>query len=126
MIKRNKSNFVIGLLVLLIICINVFTYSSINSSKFTTDKWNRMNIYSREELLESLFEQYNLIGMDRKTITDLLGTNGTTDIFSGNVIAYYVGKEYDDASLYIGPLFLVITFDLDNEVIYYRTVVVNE
>jgi len=59
---------------------------------FSTERWNE-NVMQRTYMIDDLLSRYEIIGMSRDEILDLLGTNALTRIFP-DVLMYRVGRDF--------------------------------
>lgn len=96
-----KKKFFVCIILAFIITILLLFYVIINTNNnmgFDIDKWNS-KYEERYKMLSSLTSQYDLIGMNRDNIIELLGTNG---IYTNNdsAIEYYVSRGLGDAMFF--------------------------
>lgn len=90
---------------------------------FSTNKWVEKPL-ERVKIVDDLLTSYQLVGMTKQEIVELLGTDweptdlGNLDSRSGNASAYNLGPEPGFIS--IDDAWLVIYFDKADRVIEYR------
>lgn len=98
---------------ILIIILSLWSLSLGGNSEFNFNEWNN-HYEDRYKMIPSLIDNYNLIGMHRDDVINLLGTNG---LYTNNDVAleYYVAKGLGD------PMFFGIYFDTNGFVINYKT-----
>ena len=80
---------------------------------FTVDKWND-KIWDREHMFNDFLEKYELIGMTRQEVKEVLGNNGL--VYEDDSI-YYIGKAL------LGPVLLRINYNEENLVESYHITV---
>lgn len=69
-------------------------------SYFTPQKWETHQ-WERVKMIDSLTEQYDLYGMNRAEVLDLLGTTGLVESHvSDTRLCYYAGKGIIDPLLF--------------------------
>ncbi|WP_409271833.1 hypothetical protein V1499_19580 [Neobacillus sp. SCS-31] len=90
---------------------------------FSTEKWIAQPI-ERGKIVDDLLTSYQLVGMSKQEIVELLGPDGEpTDLGpignrSDNALAYNLGAEPGFFSM--DDAWLVIYFDIDNRVSAYK------
>ena len=64
---------IICIMILIVVGLTIFI-SAKNTADFTTAKWEK--IENREKIVDSLLNKYNLIGMTKDEVKELLGDSG--------------------------------------------------
>ena len=86
----------------------------IQGSIFTTEKWLE-NPSQRVKIVNDLLLRYDMVGMNKKEVINLLGENNQDRHYANNdIFVYYLGSERGFIS--IDDEFLEITF-IDDKVV---------
>ena len=91
-IIRDKSIWLFSFMFIVLIILVCFSgFNGVENNDFSIEQWNN-SPYDRINMIYSLFNQYDIVGMERGEVIDLLGTNDmnmTEDEFS-----YTLGGEF--------------------------------
>ena len=104
--EKNKVIFICSLIIVLAICFLAFMciYSHYKERRvFTVERWNT-NIWEREYMFDDFLTKYELIGMSKNEVIELLGNEGMVGE-AGADFTYYFGKAWS------GPVLLTLYFD---------------
>ncbi len=98
MINMNKRVFISLIALVLLVSAGVFVHSV---TIFSKGMWDNC-VWLRQYMIDDLTEKYDLCGMSRAEIAELLGQNGLVD---GSHEIYYVGKTW------CGPVLFALSFE---------------
>ena len=109
-----KLKKILIVLIIIFLGVSLFAISIVykKSHTFDSEAWN-LNVDTRYKMVDSLVEQYNLIGQSKEDILKLLGTK---EVLSNNTerIEYYISPGKGD------PLFFGVYFNSEGFVAMYK------